>query len=105
MEESAGRSIGRTILGDRKKIILEVIIGVIVTLSLVGNAWALWNHMVTKKTEAAYSEGWRTSLLQFVSQSEGCKPVNVNLDESSETFINVKCVTAPPAGEQAATER
>ena len=105
MEESLGRSIGRSILGDRKKIILEVIIGVIVTLSLVGNAWALWNHVVVKMKEAAYAEGWRTSLVQFVRQSDGCKSVSLDLGETSESFINVKCFTAAPAGERAAAEK
>lgn len=98
-------NIGRSILGDRKKIILEVVIGVIVALSLIGNAWALWNYVITKTKQAAFTDGWKSSIAQFVQQSEGCKAVDVNIGDTTERFINTKCLTQAGAGAQAATEK
>lgn len=96
-----------SILGERKKIILEVIVGVIVTLSLLGNAWALWDNLVKKMKDASYADGWKASLSQLIRRSQGCTQVDVEVDGVTDRFINVKCIApAPaPAGERAAAPR
>ena len=95
----------RSILVERKKIILEVVVGVVVALSLLGNAWALWDNSVKRMKDASYAEGWGASLSQLIRRSEGCVQVDVAAEGVTERFVNVKCIVAPAAGERPAAER
>lgn len=95
----------KSIFVERKKIILEVVVGVVVALSLLGNGWALWNNSLKRIKDASYAEGWGGSLSQLVRRSQGCAQVDVEVDGVVERFINVKCIIPPATGERPAAER
>lgn len=97
---------------ERNKKIVQVVVGVIIAVSVVGNGWALWSHYVTKAKDAARMEGWQSFATQLITQSDGCKAVTITTaDGKNEQFVNTKCLAAPggaaapgaPAGGAAAT--
>lgn len=81
---------------DQKKLVLQIVVGVIIALSVVGNAYAVFNHYLSKTRNTARNEGWLAFATQLIQQSDGCRPVDVTApDGKAERFINTKCLAAP----------